>query len=401
MTAAIPIWTCPYCPLLCDRFTLDAGLSLQGSTCAVAEGGLGHARAAPGTPQVAGQPATLDAALAAAVDLLRGSRQPLLAGMGTDVAGARALHRLARACGAQTDALNGAALMQAVRSQQDRGGYTTTLAEIHERADLIVFVGSWPLARAPELLNRLRRDDGSLPPLRLLGERADGVTGVTSVAAEADVPASLAELCAHVAGRRVRTATPELVALADALRAARYAVLIWEPAQLGPQAALAIERAQHLVGLLNQTTRAGGFVLGAGEGASTANQVFTWLDSLPLRTRRTALGLEHEPHLGAAERVLADGAADLLLWVAQWQPRTPPAGWRGPTIALGLPALGAAAGFAPDVFIPLAMPGIDVAGHLFRSDGVVLLPLHAQRASALPTLAQVAERLAVDLEVQS
>jgi len=223
---------------------------------------------------------------------------------------------------------------------------------------------------------------------------------VTGVAAEADVPASLAELCAHVAGRSVRTATPELAALAAELRAARYAVLIWEPAQLGPQAALVIERAQHLVGLLNQTTRAGGFVLGAGEGASTANQVFLWLDSLPLRTRRTALGLEHEPHLGAAERVLAGGAADLLLWVAQWQPRTPPAGWRGPTIALGLPALGAAAGFVPDVFVPLAIPGIDVAGHLFRSDGVVLLPLHAQRESALPTLAQVAERLAAALEAQ-
>lgn len=398
MTAAASIWTCPYCPLLCDRFTLDAGLALQGGACAVAEGGLGHARAPAGTPLLAGRPATLDAALTAAAALLRASRQPLLAGMGTDVAGARALHRLARASGAQTDALNGPALMQAVRSQQERGGYTTTLAEIHERADLIVFVGSWPLARAPQLLNRLRRDDGTLPPLRLLGGRADGAP---SVAAEADVEASLAELCAHVGGRHVRAATPELLALADELRTARYAVLIWEPAQLGPQAALAIERAQHLVGLLNLTTRAGGFVLGAGEGASTANQVFTWRDSLPLRTRRTALGLEHEPHLGAAERVLADGAADLLLWVTQWQPRTPPPDWRGPTLALGLPALGAVAGFVPDVFIPLAVPGIDEAGHLFRSDGVVLLPLHAQRAHALPTLSQVAERLATELEALS
>lgn len=401
MTAANPLWTCPYCPLLCDRFSLDAGLALQGSTCTVAQGGLSHARAAAGTPQVGGQPATLDAALTAAANLLHTSRQPLLAGMGTDVAGARALHRLARASGAQTDALSGDALMQAVRSQQDRGGYTTTLAEIHERADLIVFVGSWPLARAPELLARLRRDDGTLPPLRLLGAQADGMAGVTSVAAEADVLTSLAELTAHAAGRKVHTPTPELVALAAELRAARYAVLIWEPMQLGPQGALAIERAQHLVGLLNQTTRAGGFVLGAGEGASTANQVFTWLDSLPLRTRRTALGLEHEPHLGAAERVLAGGAADLLLWVSQWQPRTPPAGWRGPTIALGLPALAAAPGFTPDVFVPLAVPGIDVAGHLFRSDGVVLLPLHAQRSSPLPTLAQVAERLATELETHA
>lgn len=388
MSATASVWTCPYCPLLCDRFTLGAGLALQGSRCPVAEGGLAHARQPAGAPQVGGQPATLEAAVAAALTLLRASRQPLLAGMGTDVDGARALHRLARACGAQTDALNGDALMHAVRSQQDRGGYTSTLAEIRAHADQLVFIGSWPLARAPELLSRLRRDDGSLPPLTLLGARADGVA---SVAPDADVLASLAELSAHVAGRPVRTATPALQQLAADLQAARYAVLVWEPAQLGPQAALAIERAQHLVGLLNQTTRAGGFVLGAGEGASTVNQVFLWRDALPLRTRRSALGLEHEPHLGAAERVLAGGGADLLIWVSQWQPRPPPA-WPGPTIALGQPV-------AAEVCIPLAVPGIDVDGHLFRSDGVVLLPLHAQRDSRLPTLAEVAGRLAAAMEV--
>jgi formylmethanofuran dehydrogenase subunit B len=37
----------------------------------------------------------------------------------------------------------------------------------------------------------------------------------------------------------------------------------------------------------------------------------------------------------------------------------------------------------------VATPGVDVAGHLFRADGVVLLPLHAARSTALPTAAQV------------
>ena len=77
-------------------------------------------------PTVDGQATTLDAALAAAAQLLAASRQPLFAGLGTDVAGARALYPLACATGAICDAAGGAALMHGLRALQDRGQFTTT-----------------------------------------------------------------------------------------------------------------------------------------------------------------------------------------------------------------------------------------------------------------------------------
>jgi formylmethanofuran dehydrogenase subunit B len=45
------------------------------------------------------------------------------------------------------------------------------------------------------------------------------------------------------------------------------------------------------------------------------------------------------------------------------------------------------------VFIPVATPGIGSAGHLFRTDGVVLMPLSPVLQDGLPTVASVALQL--------
>lgn len=41
------------------------------------------------------------------------------------------------------------------------------------------------------------------------------------------------------------------------------------------------------------------------------------------------------------------------------------------------------------VYIAVSTPGIGSPGHLFRTDGVVLMPLSAARPDTLPTVAQV------------
>ena len=88
-------WTCPFCPLACDHLAVqsaaDGRLMLQGSNCARASRGLAACADTTASPSVDGQSASLDAAIAAAAARLAASRQPLFAGLGTDVAGARAL----------------------------------------------------------------------------------------------------------------------------------------------------------------------------------------------------------------------------------------------------------------------------------------------------------------------
>lgn len=378
LTATGPLpWTCPFCPLLCDTVALDTRSAprLAGADCPKASAGL--ARFAPGgappSPEVGGRAVPLPEAVAAAAALLARSRQPLFAGMGTDVAGARALYPLACATGAACDAAGGAALAQGLRVLQDRGRFSTTLAEVHERADLLVCVTQDPSARYPLFFERcgMAADDPRVVHL------AAGPTGLFD---------TVAALAAAVDGRPLAAPLPApLAALAQRLQAARYAVLVYETAALPAHGALLIEAVNRIVGSLNRKTRAAALALGGGEGASTVNEVFTWLSGLPLRSRAGPAGLEHEPLLFDAQRMLARGEADLLLWVSSFSPTAPPESPGIPRIVVGLPGTGQGA----EVFIPVATPGIGAAGHLFRLDGSVVVPLKTVWPQGLPTVAEV------------
>ena len=409
--AAAP-WTCPFCPLLCDSFSVDAeadGLALRGSTCGRARSGLARFSpvAAPVPhPLVDGVPCDPQAAVAAAARMLAASRQPLFGGLGTDVAGARALYPLACRTGAICDPTGGAALLHGLRALQDRGAFTTTLAEVRSRADLIVCIGSLPSARYPEFLRRCGVGEGGTARIVLLQPVSaapsepvvDGVDGglddgLETVRFDGDLFDAAAMLAACVAGRvgdsTAGGSAGALGELAARLHASRYAVLVYEPAQLPPQGTLIIEALNRIVSTLNRRTRAAALPLGGGDGASTANAVFTWLSGLPLRTRAAPIGLEHEPLRFDAGQLLADRAVDALLWIASFGTEPAPPATDLPRIVLGHPGLAAAVQGRGSVFIPVSTPGIGSAGHLFRTDGSVLMPLRALRDDGLPTVAEV------------
>jgi len=402
--AAAP-WTCPFCPLLCDRFGINAeggGWALTGSECGRARAGLSHfssAGAPTAQPQIDGVACDMETAIAAAARLLAASRQPLFGGLGTDVAGARALYALACRTGAICDPAGGAALFHGLRALQDRGAFTTTLAEVRTRADLIVCVGSLPSERYPEFLRRCGVGEGGAASVVLLQatsvSSADPVVeGVEIVRFDGDLFDAVAMLAAHVAGRAVGDAAGALGPLAARLHASRYAVLAYEPAQLPAQGALIIEAINRIVATLNRRSRAAALPLGGGDGASTVNAVFTWLSGLPLRTRAAPMGLEHEPLRFDANRLLADRAVDALLWIASFGTEPAPPTVDLPRIVLGHPGFAPAVQGSATVFIPVSTPGIGSAGHVFRTDGSVLMPLRALRDDdGLPTVADVLKRL--------
>jgi formylmethanofuran dehydrogenase subunit B len=183
-------------------------------------------------------------------------------------------------------------------------------------------------------------------------------------------------------------------------------VLVWEPARLGPHAALVIERLQQVIARLNATTRAAALPIGGGQGALTAQQVHTWLSGLPLRSRIGPRGLEHDPLRYGADRLLGDGAVDALLWIGAFPAMPPPASTL-PRVLLVSADMAAQAGACGDetdaVVIPVATPGVQHGGHLFRTDTVVLLPLHPWPASpvglaGLPSVSRVVADLQARLE---
>jgi formylmethanofuran dehydrogenase subunit B len=377
--------------LLCDTFGVALGppgtpLALIGSECPRARSALATFAGAAGNerPRVDGRDCDLDAAVSAAASLLAASRQPLFGGLGTDVAGARALYALACETGAICDPARGAALMHGLRALQDRGGFSTTLAEARTRADLIVCMTGAPTQRYPEFFRRCGVEepgDARTAMLPLCGDLFDTV----------------ALLAALVAGRvpaEDERVPAELAALSARLRSARYAVLAYEPGRLPAHGALIIEAIQRIVATLNRSTRAASLALGGDDGAATVNQVFAWLSGLPLRSRAGPAGLEHEPLCFDAERLLADGAVDALLWVSSFGQEPAPPPTQLPCIGLGHPGMQEAKAAAHErVFIPVSTPGIGSGGHLLRTDGSVLLPLRPLYDDGLPSVSEVLRHL--------
>ncbi|MFT3666127.1 formylmethanofuran dehydrogenase [Piscinibacter sp.] len=415
-------WTCPFCPLACDHLELRVGsgaqpLELAAGDCARARRALASFSSAPPAPlaEIDGRAATVDEAVAAAARMLAASRQPLFANLATDVAGARALYPLACASGAICDAAPGEALMHGLRALQDRGQFTATLAEVRTRADVIVFVGGLPLALASGIRERLGIGDPQVPQRHVVvlgpceGDEAvlanwaassgSGVT-VESIALQGDLFDTVSLLDALVAQRPAMASAnlaEPLRALADRLHAARYAVLVGTPALLPAQGALIVETLHRTVNTLNRTTRAAALWIAGGNGAGTANQVFAWLSGLPLRSRAGPRGLEHEPLRYGGLRLIGQGAVDALLWVSAFDADAAPPDQGLPLIVLGHPALAPRVRRAGSVFIAVSTPGIGSAGHVFRTDGTVLVPLRAARPDALPTVAALAGRMLAGL----
>lgn len=398
-------WTCPFCPLSCDGFHIApaARPTLVGSDCPRAAAALAHFGASPSsaTPRRNGRPVDPSGAIAAAGAILAASRQPLFGGLATDVAGMRALYRLADASGAILDHANGDALMHSTRALQDRGVFYTTLGEIRNRADLVVCLGTNAVDHYPEFFRRTAPTTGA--PARhvvFVGAAADRVTpGLDGCTTEeiplvGDIFDTGALLAARIAGRRTAKSEPALDSLVARMHAARYTVIVWESGSLPAHGALVAETIQRIVNTLNRTTRAAAFCLGGGDGGYTANQVSTWLSGLPLRTGVHARGLVHEPQRYAADRLVVDRAVDALLWVSSFGPDLVPPESELPLVVLGHPDLQAALGDRPDtVFIPVSTPGIGSPGHLFRADGGIVVPLTPIYADVLPTVAQVAADL--------
>jgi formylmethanofuran dehydrogenase subunit B len=404
-------WTCPFCSLLCEPGSPPAGSPprIPGIACPRAQAAMDALAPVDGPPaRIDGQALGLSDALDAAAGRLATWRQPLFGGLATDIAGARALYRLAARTGAICDHADGEPLMQGVRAVQDRGQYIATLGEVRSRAELIVFIGTPGTARYPELFRRFGLGEPGSPCAELVFLAtplpADLPAGVTarSLPGTGQLGADLQQLSALVDRRALPAADPDITALADRLLASRYAVLVWEGATLPAEAALAIELIGRTVTTLNRSTRAASFGLGGSDGAFSVNQTLTWLSGLPLRTRVAADGLRHEPRSFGSGRLLAAQAVDGLLWISSFGPNRVPPSTALPRIVLGPPQMAATLGDAADtVFIAVATPGWNAAGHLFRIDGPVVVPLFAARDDGLPGVAEVLGGLAQRIEALS
>ncbi|MBA3697155.1 MAG: formylmethanofuran dehydrogenase, partial [Methylotenera sp.] len=131
-----------------------------------------------------------------------------------------------------------------------------------------------------------------------------------------------------------------------------------------------------------------GLPLNVGDGDTSINNVSTWLSGSASRSRIVHGQSEYDTYKFSTKQQLQE--CDALVWISTFNPYVPP-NTDAPTIVIGHPNTQFTK--APDVFIPVGIPGLDHTGTMFRMDSAVALPLKKVRKKNLPTLAQVIQKL--------
>ena len=383
---------CPACGLLCDDISADA-IARQQFSCGKAA--KFYARTTTDAqPQINGRPASLADAVKAAATLLQNARSPLVAGSSTDVHGARALVSLANQAGAAMTHMNASSTLRNMQVLQHRGWQTTTLTEVRNRADVILMIGTDVVTHNARFFERvvwvedaMFTDPKARQIIYLGGDKLNTKPGITPDGrvpqvidcASENLPQLVAALRALVMGKAVAgehvagVAVDTLKALADTLKAAKYATLVWVSKDLHyAHAELTIENITETGVALNQKTRAMGLSLGGSDGDTSVNYAHTWLNGVIIDAP------DWQDH-------------DAVVWVNSFSPEAMPPAAVNPVIVLGAPD--SQFSTPPAVFIPVATPGLDTGGQQFRVDGSVTIPLIAAKPSALPTLKAVVDQI--------
>ena len=149
--------TCPACGLLCDdvRIERDTTSLLKVSDKGCAKCVTFFERAIQtSSPSVAGKTVSLTEAVSKAAEILRGTNQPLFAGLGTEVHGMRSVLSLADKVGATLDHMNAYSNFRNTLVVQNSGWQVTTLTEVRNRVDLLLVIGTDIVSHNPRFFER-------------------------------------------------------------------------------------------------------------------------------------------------------------------------------------------------------------------------------------------------------
>ena len=407
--------TCPFCSLHCDDLVIrnsSGKLNIEKGACAIAtrqfERNDPHA-----SPSVFGKKTSLEDALERAANILGESRQAHFAGSASDVNACRSLLNLADKVGASIDHVHGDAMTSNLRVLQTRGWITTTLAELKNRADLIIFVGTDASTRYPRFFERFVWNQASLAGLKrntrqlfYIGEGLDTTKGISPKGNKPTlIPCSgksinetLLLLRALLENSKVdeteidKKVLKNLNSLSEQIKQADYGVIIWDPAEFSASdGELSVQVISDMLRKLNKKQRFAGLSLGGNDGGTSFTSVCSWQSGFPLRVSFRDAYPAHDIFRFSTSRILEENNSDSLLWLNNFDTSLVVPSTKVPRIVLSRPLRRVSEDIA--VYIPLATPGLDHRGNLMRTDSVVSLPLSKLRESAFPTASEVLDKL--------
>jgi formylmethanofuran dehydrogenase subunit B len=430
MPQSVTDYVCTACGCLCDDLTLTVEgrrITRVEPPCPVAAAFFLKDRPAPpAAALIDGKPATVEAALARAAEILQAASAPLLFGLQhATVDAQRAAVALADRLAATIDPTDAHGRSQNHAAIQTLGAVTATLGEVAGRSDLIIYWNCDPAATHPRHIERIARHPcttpGEHPTPRRVIVVAPSRNATSKLADESLDLRAGSDLAAFAVVRAILAApTPEEITiddeanverhtgapiaqwayLAQRLKHARYAAIFYAPDKTDPAGPDAVAQSiTELVRDHHRHARAVALALGEPGNAPGAAQVLAWQTGFPAAVNFAAGYPQSLPGESTAASMLERGETDaaIIIGADPLQPSTSAltAAARNhlqqiPTIVLDDQPTATAQQAAVAIFTPAF--GIETAGDVFRCDNIAL-PLHAAILPNRPTTEELLQRL--------
>lgn len=407
---------CPFCSLLCDDIQIENRqnrLKVINTRCKQSRDGF-QKTSLSGSCQVNDKTVSLEQAIKAAARILKKSSRPLLSGLGTDVEGSRACILLAEKLGAYIDHMGSDAAQRNYRVLRDKGYILTTLAEVKNRADLIIFVGTDAVSDGYSRFferyvwnqHSMFDLDTSNREIVYIGDNLNTRPGKSPNGQKAqyikcpqeNIGEIFGVLNAMLSGHEFKAkriagvSSNTLNALVEKIQDADYGVVVWAPSSLSfPHADLTVQTICEFITDRNTDSRFAGLPLMGDHGGISASNVATWQSGYPLRMRYLNGFPEYDPEAYGTERLLKNQEIDALLWLSTFGADMPIINKQLPTIVMADSRTKLSR--QPDVFIPVGTTGLDHGGHMIRTDSVVSMALSPVRDTQLPSVHTVVSEI--------
>lgn len=381
--------TCLGCGCGCDDLTVsvsDGRIVDVGPACPIGRSWFGDG-SVPAEVLRSGRPVSLDGALAEAAIVLIEARGRLLVYLAPDVTSQaqRLALTLADLLGATVDGATSDTAATGLLAIQRRGRTGSTLGEIRNRADVVLFWAVDPAQRYPRFNARYLDPAGTHVPQGRAGrtlvavsvgsDRGPKGADVTLDLKSEEEIAALSVMRASLQGRQMEKSPQRIkqaVDIAERLSRARYAVLVHdaEPTE-EPRNPLRVEALIALAQALNGPTRAALISLRAGGNRPGAEAVLTSQSGYPFSVDYSRGQPRYAPTERGLDRLTAGAfRAALVVGSAPADDPAKAALAEVSTVAIGPRA--SEAKFAPRVAVDTGVAGIHEAGTGYRMDEVPL-----------------------------
>lgn len=398
MMAVITDVVCPFCGCLCDdlEVTVEGGeIVSTKNTCAISRSKfMNHGENRLEAPTVDGKEASLEEAIKASAEILAGARRPLVYGLSsTECEAIGKAVELAELSGGVVDNTSSVCHGPTILALQQVGESKTTLGEVKNRADLIIFWGSNPTeAHLRHIIRYSAMPKGLYTPE---GRKSRYIVAVdvreTRMARVADQflkiePGGdfelLLALRAAVRGGDIQAeevagvSKEEIVGLAKRMKEAKMGIVFFGLGLTQSDGRhMNIDAAVGLVAELNHHTK---FLLTPMRGhynVAGANTVTTWQTGYPYGVDFARGYPRYNPGEYTAVDLLAKGEADAAIIIASDPGATFPADTvrnmaKIPLITLDQKVTPTT--MLSRVVIPVATAGVEAEGTAYRMDGVPL-----------------------------